>query len=444
MHYVNQDVGYVWPIFAGKSINESDRVMLNVIKQWGSPFKPSTIGLPARRFDLDWLRVLAFGLLIFYHCGMLYVADWGYHIKSQYLSENLQSVMLLVNPWRMPILWMISGIAIRFVLAKVSLAHFISQRSYRLLLPLLFGILVIVPPQLYYEMTFNGDLNLSYWQFYQQFFQIDNPLFDNYRPGIYPHIDVNHLWYLRELWQFSLFLIALLPFFNSEVMTKTTEWLARRSGWLIALLVILPVLIIQVLMDDEKDALGFLFLCYGYLLGWQPLLWKKLKENALQLLFAGTVIYIALVFFYNLVWTNQTTPMSPLMQIVGVVIHSADRVIWVLAILGLAARFLNRSSTKLSYLTEAVYPYYIVHQSLIIIIGFELTSFELGPWLEPILVIGLTFIGSAAIFELVRRTELLRPLFGLKLLGTYSKSTRIAYSIVCTVVLLIFGLEILL
>ena len=63
---------------------------------------------PARRADLDWLRILAFGLLIFYHIGMLYVADWGYHVKSHHSSEALQSLMLLVNPWRMPVLWLFS------------------------------------------------------------------------------------------------------------------------------------------------------------------------------------------------------------------------------------------------------------------------------------------------------------------------------------------------
>ena len=77
--------------------------------------------------------------------------------------------MLLVEPWRMASLWLISGIAIRFMLAKVSLLRFVTQRSYRLFLPLAFGVLVIVPPQLYFEMTFNGDLDTSNWQFYHAF-----------------------------------------------------------------------------------------------------------------------------------------------------------------------------------------------------------------------------------------------------------------------------------
>ena len=124
-------------------------------------FIPVQQGMPERRYDLDWLRILVFGLLIFYHIGMLYVANWGFHFKSVYQSETLANFMLIVEPWRMASLWVISGIAIRFILVKVSLLRYTFVRSLRLLLPLLFGVLVIVPPQLYVEMTANGALDMS-------------------------------------------------------------------------------------------------------------------------------------------------------------------------------------------------------------------------------------------------------------------------------------------
>ena len=103
-------------------------------------FIPSNENMFSRRFDLDWLRVGVFGLLIFYHIGMLYVLNWEFHFKSQYQWQGLEMLMLLVSPWRMAILWFISGVAIRFLLVKVSIEKFIFLRSIRLLLPLLFGI----------------------------------------------------------------------------------------------------------------------------------------------------------------------------------------------------------------------------------------------------------------------------------------------------------------
>ena len=135
-----------------------------------------------RKHELDWLRVIAFGILIFYHIGMLFVADWGYHFKSQYTSEFLQNIMLLVNRWRLPLLFLISGVAIRFLLDKVSIFRFLWMRNIRLLIPLAFGVLVIVPPQLYIEMIFKGDLHdTSYWQFYQVFFDFEHPIFEKYQ-----------------------------------------------------------------------------------------------------------------------------------------------------------------------------------------------------------------------------------------------------------------------
>lgn len=378
-------------------------------------FLPNTESMPQRRYDLDWLRVLAFFLLIFYHVGMLYVENWGFHVKSQYLSQPLQSVMLLVNPWRMLILWFISGVAIRFVLAKVSLGHFVVMRSYRLLLPLLFGVLVVVPPQLFYEMTAKGDLDMSYWQFYQAFFDLDNPIFEKYQAGIWPHIDVNHLWYLRELWVFSLYLIVLLPLLNSRWASRAIEAFERLHGALAIGIALIPIALIQFLVDETREVLGFLMVVYGYVFAWREKIWLKLANHANRLLLIAVVTYIVFVSFYNLVWIESGESTDPALLIFGYLVYSFDRLIWVLAILGLGYKYFNQSSGKLSYLSEAVYPYYILHQTIIIAAGYELTQLQLGGGIESLLVILITFASCAISFEVIRRVEFLRPFFGLKL-----------------------------
>jgi len=406
-------------------------------------FIPDQTEMPTRRYDLDWLRILAFGLLIFYHTGMLYVADWGFHIKSQYQSESLQTVMLLVNPWRMPILWMVSGIAIRFVLAKVSPTRFIVQRSYRLLLPLLFAILVIVPPQLYYEMTQNGDLAITYWEFYCQFFDLDNPIFEKYPAGIWHHIDVNHLWYLRELWTFSLYLVFLLPLLNSGFVARAIDWLASINGYLLILVIAIPILLIQSTIDDTKEPLGLLFLVYGYSLGWHPVIWGKLKSNAFQLLLGSCLLYVALAFFYNLVWLNASERTNELLLLAGGVVYSLDTILWVCCTLALSTKFLSKSSDKLSYLNDAVYPYYILHQTIIVVIGFKIARFQLGVFLEPIIVLVGTFMICGISFELIRRIDWLRPLFGLRTLNTYPDFLTITSKIIASILVVGIGLEIL-
>src|SRR5688572_1559683 len=102
-------------------------------------------GADARRYDLDWLRVIAFALLIFYHVGMFYVT-WDYHVKSRHASTFLQPAMSLVNPWRLALLFFISGVAVRFLSDKMSPGAFAWSRHVRLGIPLLFGVAVIVAP----------------------------------------------------------------------------------------------------------------------------------------------------------------------------------------------------------------------------------------------------------------------------------------------------------
>ncbi len=367
-----------------------------------------------RRYDLDWLRVLVFGVLIFYHIGMLYVANWGFHYKSQYLSQPLEGVMLLVNQWRMPLLWVISGISIRFVLQKVSAFRFVTARSLRLLLPLLFGILVVVPPQLYVEMTGKGELSISYWQFYQLFFDLDHPAFAKYQDGIVPHIDVNHLWYLRELWTFSLITLCVSPLLNSRFVQSCVDWLANKTGVLgLYLLPLIPLIIVSIALPDDKSATGFTFLLYGYLIGWNIGLWENIKKYRKVFLLIAITSYVAILFAYFIVWLNPIFKAMWWAEWLGLVaLFNA----WsgVLALLGFAAVYLNKPSAKLRYLNDAVLPYYILHQTFIVVLAFLLSPMQLGPIFEPLIIIVATFTGCIVSYEIIRRVTLLRPLFGLK------------------------------
>jgi hypothetical protein len=368
----------------------------------------------ARRHDLDWLRVLVFGLLIFYHIGMLYVANWGFHYKSHYLSQPLEGLMLAVNQWRMPLLWVISGISIRFVLQKMSAIRFVKARTLRLLLPLLFGILVVVPPQLFVEMSGKGELHMSYWQFYQIFFDLDNPVFDNYKPGVLPHIDVNHLWYLRELWMFSLITLCISPLLNSRIVQSAVEWFAGKTGFFgLFLLPIIPLIAVEFAFPDNRNASGFTFLLFGYLIGWNATLWEQIKQYRQIFLSIAVISYIAILFAYFIVWLNpEMKAMWWAKWLALIAIFNC----WsaVLALLGYAATYLNKPSAKLSYFNDAVLPYYIVHQTFILILAFVLVPLQLGPVLEPLLIVVGTIAGCLLSYEVIRRISILRPLFGLK------------------------------
>ena len=118
-----------------------------------------------RFHELDALRVIAFGVLILYHIGMYYVLEWGWHIKSEQPQAWLQDVMILTNQWRMSLLFLISSMVLTVLLTRVEpkpllflkrAGKLIIQRTQRLMIPLLFGMFVIVAPQVYIEWTVNG------------------------------------------------------------------------------------------------------------------------------------------------------------------------------------------------------------------------------------------------------------------------------------------------
>jgi peptidoglycan/LPS O-acetylase OafA/YrhL len=120
---------------------------------------------PERRIDLDWIRIIAFGLLILYHVGMLFV-PWDFHVKSVHIMPGLEPLMLVLNPWRLSLLFLVSGAATRFMSMKLQPRALFAARAARLLPPVVFGMLVIVPPQSYFQVVQNWGYSGGFVEFY--------------------------------------------------------------------------------------------------------------------------------------------------------------------------------------------------------------------------------------------------------------------------------------
>ena len=333
------------------------RINFPCIKQFLNLVPPDANSCPVRSVELDWLRILLFGLLITHHVGMFYVQDWGWHAKSQYQLPWLDNLLLVVEPWRMPAIWLISGIAIRFILANVSPLRFVLMRSYRLLLPLLFGVLVVVPPQLYIEMTAKSEIVMSYGQFLHALFSnvfslsqgdVQQSIFANYQHGIWPALDVNHLWYLRSLWYFSLLLVCLLPLLNSAWFESIRQRLVEANGWLTITLLTTPVIAIELWWGNapSRYPIGLLFLLYGYVLGWQPKVWRQLASQFKTFSTAYAVCWFALIFFYQFVWVQarELGEIPVWIQLVGNTLYGGCRTLGVLMVLAIALRFFNANT----------------------------------------------------------------------------------------------------
>ncbi|WDS36793.1 acyltransferase [Pseudoxanthomonas sp.] len=375
-----------------------------------------------RRHDIDALRVIAFALLILYHCGMVYVAEWTY-FKSSYITEWLQWPMIAMNRWRMPLLFMISGVAIGLAKVEQRRWRFAALRTWRLQVPLWFGIFVVAAFQVYCQGRADGHLPPGMWDFMARYWQLD--------PGV-GGLTWAHLWYVAYLWLYTMLLIVLMPLLRrlSDGLLRPRS--PRTTAWLLTFVPIAWLAWVRLVLaprypethvlsgDWTVHAESLPLFLLGYLLSASPWFWswvERLRWRTLRI--AGMAIMIELA----LRWLGRYPPHEPMpawvMHVPWYGVERMARVTYtwmaLLAIFGWARRWLDRPFRWLPYCIEAVFPWYILHQTLIVALAYWLVPQHLGPVLEPALLIVGTVAGCLLLHErLIRRVRWLRPLFGLK------------------------------
>lgn len=378
-----------------------------------------------RRLDLDWVRIAAFFLLVLYHVGMYYVS-WDWHVKSPQPVEALEPLMLLSAPWRLSLLFLLSGAATAF-LFRSGRAGLMRQRSWRLLLPLAFGMLVIVVPQAYYEVVekLPGGHDEGYLAFWGRYLRGDGGFC---RDGDCLDLPTwNHLWFVAYLWVYTL-IAWLLPWRKPEAMGGVGDWLERRLRgpglllWPIALLALARVTLVgrfestHALVDDWYNHAQYLPLfLLGALIADRAAIWDAMHRLRRHALLAAVCAYAAIVwYFFGSGYDDAGTPPPDALRM-------AQRVMWavmqwcaIVAVLGFARGIAFRDGPALRYLREAVFPVYILHQTLIVVLAHHAKAFALPAAVEGPLLVLATFALSFAGFEIVRRMRWLRPLFGLR------------------------------
>ncbi len=375
----------------------------------------------SRRLDLDWLRITAFGLLILYHVGLLYV-PWPYHAKSRHSLPALVPVLEAVNPWRLLLLFLISGVATRFMARKLSLGRLLSSRSMRLLLPLVFGVLVVVPPQSFVQAMEQYGYTGSYFHFYGADYlgrarRLCNPA------GCLALPTWNHLWFVLYLYIYTVLLIGLLALWGQvgsllrptiAIVTSAPALYVLPPLFLVAARVLLYLFYPpnDALLGDWYDhatyAGAFLF---GYAIAEHEAVWTAAERWR----------WPALVFAALLlpsVWLGGGVLLvSPLGHLAFAPLLAVPLYQWaaLVAVCGFGGCWLPRTDGPARrYLTGAVFPCYIVHQTALILCAHALRPLALPLVLEAATVVAVTAAACLATFEAVRRVAVLRPLFGLR------------------------------
>jgi glucans biosynthesis protein C len=370
-----------------------------------------------RRHDLDWLRVIVFCLLILYHVGMFFV-PWGWHIKNDVIYPWLRYPMLFLSQWRLHILFVISGMGTYYALSRRTGRQFAVERLRRLFVPLILGILIIVPPQIYFERLDKAQYSGNYFSFWWN---------DAFTHGIYPkgNISYHHLWFVAYLLIYSLVLTPLFVYWRKNPDAWPLRFVRNIARTRFGLFwLVIPLYIWESLLEPFFPVTNAFWgdwfwvtnmvthFLYGYLLiSSGNAFWETVKRHRRTYVLLGILAFCANLIFWFAV--EDSTPV----HFTEAFFKVFNTWSWILAIFGYAANYLNQPSPFLRYANEAVYPFYILHQTIIIAIGYYLMHVKIGLLPKYFLMAAGTFLTAWLLYEfLVRRFRWLRVLFGMKML----------------------------
>lgn len=374
----------------------------------------------SRRYDLDWIRVGAFALLILYHVGMFY-GPWDWHVKSPRIVELVAPLARMSSPWRLTLLFFVSGAATRFMADKMSVAQLMRQRLARLLPPLAFAILVVVPPQSYLQIVEKLGYAGGWASFYGHYLTASG----HWRPGGESLVTptYNHMWFVAYLIAYTLVLTAGLAVAR-PLVAKWVDGAERAlSG---PGLLIWPALAFGVL----RATLGQWFPETHALIGdWYEHA-QSLPVFLLGFLLAKSAVFrsatvrarwpgLAMAITGYAVWAGGSGMADHGVHFgwaAAAAIRSAYGLEqWgaIVAVLGFVAQAQPQGGPVLRYLTLAVFPFYIVHQTLIVVAGHYLAKVGLPLPLEASLILTITVGGCFLANEVGRRSRWLAPLLGL-------------------------------
>jgi len=362
-----------------------------------------------RRYDLDWLRVIAILAVYLHHVGMPFNGD-GFHIMNTESSKVLDDVMVFFEQFRLPLLFLISGTGTMFAFSKRTWVQFLKERSSRLIIPLIFGVLFIVPPQTYYEHI--KDFN-SYW--------------DVYTSGLF--VEINHLWFIKNLFVLSSMLIPFILFLKSSKSDSLINLLdkvtTKKYGillWAVPLIVI-TILLKKVNPSDSKDITNLsstfyygYFFVFGMLFTASYNSWNHLKSYR-KFNFICFIISFLLFYGYYLLPSEYISPYLSIASRWGLWYLVCALVSWTLVttILGYGQVWFNKKSTLLQKCNEAIYPFYILHQTIIIVLGYYIIQLNVNIPSK----IGILFLTSFPLILIIYRVliypfNIPRLLFGMK------------------------------
>jgi glucan biosynthesis protein C len=358
-----------------------------------------------RRYDIDALRSIAMFLLIFYHLGISFtsLSRQAFFIQNKRVVDGIWPLLNLMNNWRIPLVFLIAGIALRLSFRKRTRMQIFKERSKILILPWVFGALVFSSSSAYIVGRF-----YDYW------------FLDEFSDAVFFALEYEglHLWFLINIFIYCLVLIPILNFISKENFVASL--LSKPGG---VFLFSLPIIAEGHLLNlsrfrtetygdyyseyaltDHGFVLGFLWFFIGIILTSQgDAFWESSAKNWKLHLALGMTSY-----FYR--WSNNFLEDYALDNRL-IAFESFN---FIFALLGLAAVYLNKDSPQLTYYKTAVYPVYIVHLPVQMAVMYFFAGINIHPIIKfPLALFVICFL-SLTIYHAIKNIKPLRPLFGLR------------------------------
>ncbi len=390
-----------------------------------------TVRLTQRQAWLDWLRIGAVISVVAYHAAMPFAAGETWHIRNLQESELLLEINFLTSRFRMPLLFFISGAVTFHLLSRKTVLQFVRLRFVRLMIPLLFGMLVIVPPQIYLERLSAGDAQ-SFLSFYPTIFTAT--------PYPVGNLSWHHLWFIFYLFVYDLVRAPVFRWMMTRREGRGLRWIDWCSSGVRVYLLGLPqVVAFGTLIEAYPSTQDFVHdltmhtvygasLVTGFLAAAHRPLLDSITRNRRRSLGLAmlTMAAINYVRWNDLQpWAIQgALPQEAWPARVYLFVLATASFVWVLAIVGYGKRYLDRSHRALSWLNPAVYPVYILHQTVIVMLAYHVVTTTEPVLTKYLFLVTWSFVLTVLVYYVfIQPSRILRPLFGM----TLPSSSRTAH-----------------
>ncbi len=368
---------------------------------------------PQRRWDIDWLRISAVLVLFAFHTARIFDNAGEFYVKNAQPGIGPSYLVVYFRPWGMPLFFLLAGASTWFALRFRSAGRYMKERALRLLVPFIFGVLVLVPPQSYLGLRSHSGYAGSFLAWYPHFFQMMPGDMEGYYLGGHTW---GHLWFIVHLFVYSMLALPLFLYLNRESGRRVTERLAAffsRPGTI--LLLGIPLCLAAPLPEiaGGNPFLYIIVFVYGFLLVSDARFEEAIDRHKEVALFLGPVAYLVVAYFDAAGRPSGIPPWSePILDW-----YLAGFIPWffLIALLGYGRRFLSSPSRVLSYLSEASYPLYTLHQTVIVIIGFYVVQWQGDVLVKFSIVLATSLATTILVYDLlVKRAGATRFLFGMR------------------------------